>query len=182
MLGKAWMMLATPVFQQKNSVCASQGLCSTECCKWNHKFGIAYSNWCKACEVRLCCRFISYNTFLTVQYSNWIWQKWWYGDYGVIEMVRERANWSGFCEYGDCQRRVSKGGPFDENKGAVVRQGLSCGSCRGSWRNMAAGRKVCQVSLLPSCPPPIIFQTPFVFRYPWVNFFLLYFFLVDLYH
>ena len=114
--------------------------------------------------------------------DNGIWQKWEYGDDGLTEMVRDGVHWWGFCEHGDCQRGVSIGGPVIENKGAVARQDLSCGSCRGSWRNMAAGRKVCHVSLLPSCPPPIMFQTPFVFRYPWVNFFLLYFSLVDLYH
>jgi hypothetical protein len=32
-LGKAWMMLTTPVFRQRNSICASQGLWSSECWK-----------------------------------------------------------------------------------------------------------------------------------------------------
>jgi hypothetical protein len=32
-LGKAWMMLATPVLRQRNSICVSQGLWSSECWK-----------------------------------------------------------------------------------------------------------------------------------------------------
>jgi hypothetical protein len=122
------------------------------------------------CLIALWTHFLRYR-------DNWIWQKWEYGDDGLTGV-----HWWGFCEHGDCQCEVSIGGPVDENKGAVARQDLSCGSCRVSWRNMAAGRKLCHVTLLPSFPPPIMFQTPFVFRYPWVNFFLLHFSLVDLYH
>lgn len=134
---------------------------------WNDIEELMFSLWCL---IALWTHFLQYK-------DNWIWQKWEYGDDDLTGVHR----W-GFCEHGDCHCGVSIGGPVDGNKGAVARQDLSCGSCWGSWRNMAAGRKVCHVSLLPSCPPPIMFQTPFVFRYPWVNFFLLYFSLVDLYH
>jgi hypothetical protein len=139
---------------------------------WNDTQELVFSLWCM---IALWAHILQYR-------DNWIWLKWEYGDDSLTEMVWDGVHWWGFCEHGDCQSGVSIGGPVDENKGAVARQDLSYGSCRGSWRNMAAGRKVCHVSLLPSCPPPIMFQTPFVFRYPWVNFFLLYFSLVDLYH